>query len=106
MHLILLFASAPQWLDPEKSATPSKLVFTGLVLLVFAIVYVERWMSRKRKGRRSRGYSVGLTAGVMALDEILRPERKHVFEARQKLKEKKQQDDSGGPDDTSKPGQN
>ncbi len=105
MHFILLFAWVPEWLDPEKSATPSKLVFTGLVLLVFGIVYIGRWIDRKRTRRPSRGYSVGLTAGVMALDQILRPESKHVFEARQKLKEKKQQNDSGGPDDTSKPTQ-
>ncbi len=55
MHLISLCAWMPQWLDPQKSAAPAKLVYAGLVLLVFAVVHLQRWVSRKRGPRRSAG---------------------------------------------------
>ncbi len=54
MHLISVSADVPKWLDPQKSSAPAKLVFTGLVLLVFAVVYLQRRISRMRSRKRAR----------------------------------------------------
>ncbi len=54
MDFIALCAWLPKWMDPQRSSAPAKFAYTFLVLLVFAVVYLDHWIVNRWHHRRSR----------------------------------------------------
>ncbi len=54
MDFVALAAWLPKWMDPQRSPAPAQFAYTALVLLVFAVVYLDHWIVNWWHHRRNR----------------------------------------------------
>ena len=73
---------------------------SGIAILagIAALLYFGHWLEKKLG---LKNYSRGLGRGLLEVESVLRPSKAHVREAKEK--QRKVEDDQGGPDDPGKP---
>ena len=70
----------------------------GILVAIAALIYLGHWIEKKLG---LKNYSRGLGRGLLEVETILRPSKAYVREAKEK--QRKVEDDEGGPDKSGKP---
>jgi hypothetical protein len=78
----------------EQSVVVWVVVLGGLALIAGALYALDRWYARKYPGQ-SPGVATRAGAGMLELQSLLEPGKRHVLEARQQ----KRKEDGGAGDD-------
>ena len=83
-----------QLIDP---AWVGRLSGIGILAGIAGLLYLGHWLEKKGI---TKNYSRGLGRGLLDVDSVLRPSKAYVREAKEK--QRKVEDDDGGPDDPGK----
>ena len=91
-----MFTPAKDVLDPQQSWWGWLFAGGAIAVLIFVVWLIDRLLPEKMR----KGYSAGAGNALMRAETFFRPSREHVIEAKQQ--ERKEEDDEGGPDKTSR----
>jgi hypothetical protein len=76
------------------SVVMRRVIEIGILAGIAGLLYFGHWLEKKGV---IKNYSRGLGRGMLEVDSVLRPSKAYVREAKEK--QRKIEDDDGGPDD-------